>query len=107
MQECVLYPDCWGCVCGQSSSASSFGSCHGRVLLWHCHCWFVSLEQPLPLQAVCHAVQDVCAPTAAHQAGCPEIILPFFSSQLIRDYSTPPNEELSRDLVAKLKPHIR
>ncbi|XP_075271271.1 translation initiation factor eIF2B subunit delta [Opisthocomus hoazin] len=26
--------------------------------------------------------------------------------QLIRDYSTPPNEELSRDLVAKLKPHI-
>ncbi|KAF1501082.1 Translation initiation factor eIF-2B subunit delta, partial [Eudyptula minor novaehollandiae] len=26
--------------------------------------------------------------------------------QLIQDYSTPPNEELSRDLVAKLKPHI-
>ncbi|NXB30311.1 EI2BD factor, partial [Eulacestoma nigropectus] len=26
--------------------------------------------------------------------------------QLIRDYCTPPNEELSRDLVAKLKPHI-
>ncbi|NXR63975.1 EI2BD factor, partial [Rhadina sibilatrix] len=26
--------------------------------------------------------------------------------QLIRDYSTPSNEELSRDLVAKLKPHI-
>ncbi|NWY63317.1 EI2BD factor, partial [Chionis minor] len=26
--------------------------------------------------------------------------------QLIRDYSTPLNEELSRDLVAKLKPHI-
>ncbi|PKU31594.1 translation initiation factor eif-2b subunit delta [Limosa lapponica baueri] len=26
--------------------------------------------------------------------------------ELIRDYSTPPNEELSRDLVAKLKPHI-
>ncbi|NXX77162.1 EI2BD factor, partial [Urocolius indicus] len=26
--------------------------------------------------------------------------------QLIRDYSTPPNEELSRDLVSKLKPHI-
>ncbi|NWI17236.1 EI2BD factor, partial [Crypturellus soui] len=26
--------------------------------------------------------------------------------QLIRDYSTPPNEELSRDLVARLKPHI-
>ncbi|XP_025903020.1 translation initiation factor eIF-2B subunit delta [Nothoprocta perdicaria] len=26
--------------------------------------------------------------------------------QLIRDYVTPPNEELSRDLVAKLKPHI-
>ncbi|KAM6123173.1 LOW QUALITY PROTEIN: translation initiation factor eIF2B subunit delta [Pterocles gutturalis] len=26
--------------------------------------------------------------------------------QLIRDYLTPPNEELSRDLVAKLKPHI-
>ncbi|XP_010209641.1 PREDICTED: translation initiation factor eIF-2B subunit delta-like, partial [Tinamus guttatus] len=26
--------------------------------------------------------------------------------QLIRDYSTPPHEELSRDLVAKLKPHI-
>lgn len=38
---------------------------------------------------------------------CPEVILPFFLSQLIRDYSTPPNEELSRDLVAKLKPHIR
>ncbi|XP_041327225.1 translation initiation factor eIF-2B subunit delta isoform X1 [Pyrgilauda ruficollis] len=36
----------------------------------------------------------------------PEIILPFSLSQLIRDYSTPPNEELSRDLVAKLKPHI-
>uniref|UniRef100_A0A7M4FT97 Translation initiation factor eIF2B subunit delta n=2 Tax=Crocodylus porosus TaxID=8502 RepID=A0A7M4FT97_CROPO len=26
--------------------------------------------------------------------------------QVIRDYSTPPNEELSRDLVAKLKPYI-
>ncbi|NXY25545.1 EI2BD factor, partial [Atrichornis clamosus] len=26
--------------------------------------------------------------------------------QVIQDYSTPPNEELSRDLVAKLKPHI-
>uniref|UniRef100_A0A8B9Q2I1 Translation initiation factor eIF2B subunit delta n=1 Tax=Apteryx owenii TaxID=8824 RepID=A0A8B9Q2I1_APTOW len=26
--------------------------------------------------------------------------------QLIRDYSTPPSDELSRDLVAKLKPHI-
>lgn len=52
-------------------------------------------------------MQDVCAPSAACQAGCPEIILPFYLSQLIRDYSTPPNEELSRDLVAKLKPHIR
>lgn len=31
----------------------------------------------------------------------------FLLFQLIRDYSTPPNEELSRDLVAKLKPHIR
>ncbi|KAI1241377.1 hypothetical protein IHE44_0009863 [Lamprotornis superbus] len=37
---------------------------------------------------------------------CSEIILPLYLSQLIRDYSTPPNEELSRDLVAKLKPHI-
>lgn len=45
----------------------------------------------------------MCVP----QHVCPEIILPFFLSQLIRDYSTPPNEELSRDLVAKLKPHIR
>uniref|UniRef100_A0A674IVN9 Uncharacterized protein n=1 Tax=Terrapene triunguis TaxID=2587831 RepID=A0A674IVN9_9SAUR len=27
--------------------------------------------------------------------------------QVIRDYSTPPNEELSRDLVARLKPYIR
>lgn len=62
VQECVLYPDCWGCVCGQSSSASCFGLCHGRLLLWHCHCWFESLEQPLSLQAVCQAVQDVCAP---------------------------------------------
>ncbi|KAG6920892.1 eukaryotic translation initiation factor 2B subunit delta, partial [Chelydra serpentina] len=26
--------------------------------------------------------------------------------QVIRDYSTPPNEELSRDLVARLKPYI-
>ncbi|XP_031959967.1 translation initiation factor eIF-2B subunit delta isoform X1 [Corvus moneduloides] len=59
----------------QSSSASSFGSCRGGVLFWHCHCCFESLEHPWPLQ-------------------------------LIRDYSTPPNEELSRDLVAKLKPHI-
>lgn len=31
----------------------------------------------------------------------------LFLFQLIWDYSTPPNEELSRDLVAKLKPHIR
>ena len=38
---------------------------------------------------------------------CPELMLSSFLSQLIRDYSTPPNEELSRDLVAKLKPHIR
>jgi len=27
--------------------------------------------------------------------------------QVIRDYTTPPNEELSRDLVNKLKPYIR
>ncbi|XP_030918312.1 protein NipSnap homolog 1, partial [Geospiza fortis] len=33
-------------------------------------------------------------------------LLPQAELLLIRDYSTPPNEELSRDLVAKLKPHI-
>lgn len=31
----------------------------------------------------------------------------FFPLQVIRDYTTPPNEELSRDLVNKLKPYIR
>lgn len=90
----------------------------------------VSHHQPLPLagsfsgtaaavlspwSTLCPSRQCVrlcrtCAWTAAHQAGCtacPEIRLPFCLSQLIRDYSTPPNEELSRDLVAKLKPHIR
>jgi hypothetical protein len=30
--------------------------------------------------------------------------LPF---KVIRDYVTPPNEELSRDMVNKLKPYIR
>lgn len=65
-----------------------------------------------PWSTLCPSRQCVrlcrtCALTAARRAGCPGTILPFYLSQLIRDYSTPPNEELSRDLVAKLKPHIR
>ena len=36
------------------------------------------------------------------------LLHPFsLSLQVIRDYVTPPNEELSRDLVNKLKPYIR
>lgn len=31
----------------------------------------------------------------------------FFALKVIRDYTTPPNEELSRDLFNKLKPYIR
>lgn len=31
----------------------------------------------------------------------------FFRHQVIRDYTTPPNEELSRDLFNRLKPYIR
>ena len=46
-------------------------------------------------------------PCLARRGRCPKLTLSSFLSQLIRDYSTPPNEELSRDLVAKLKPHIR
>ena len=30
-----------------------------------------------------------------------------FYPQVIRDYTTPPDEELSRDLVNKLEPYIR
>lgn len=92
----------------------------------------MSLVPPLLLQALCQAVQLSRVPgapfapagTVSGCAGrvyltckqpirqgactpCPGITLPFYISQLIRDYSTPPNEELSRDLVAKLKPHIR
>lgn len=36
-----------------------------------------------------------------------ETYIYIFSSQVIRDYTTPPNEELSRDLVNRLKPYIR
>lgn len=41
----------------------------------------------------------------------PHVQMPLHVSvnhtQVIQDYTTPPNEELSRDLVNKLKPYIR
>lgn len=35
------------------------------------------------------------------------IVPPCAFGQVIRDYTTPANEELSRDLVNRLKPYIR
>lgn len=87
---------------------------------WSC-CRFEFLEHPLLPSEKCaklHACVHTCAWSAASSErvgtcnAWPEGAdalnsHSFLLFQLIRDYSTPPNEELSRDLVAKLKPHIR
>lgn len=94
------------------------------------HCWYPVLALTLqigvhgaPLCFPCESVSSCCGThlclvcsllgkgghvqCLARRGRCPEFMLSSFLSQLIQDYSTPPNEELSRDLVAKLKPHIR
>lgn len=118
-----LFPSHWGYDCAQSSSdlfLLAWGIHAARLLFWCCSCCRSEfLEHPLsPRKSVPSCTVHTCAWSAASServgtcSAWPEgrgalNSHSFLLFQLIRDYSTPPNEELSRDLVAKLKPHIR